>query len=81
MVAFPAIVTNDRLAKARQVARRLSGTSRTSVLRSPHTWIGTVEQICESLELWRERWGVSYWAVPARALPAVTPVIDRLAGR
>jgi probable F420-dependent oxidoreductase len=80
MVAFPAIVTNDRLAKARQVAPAL-GYEPDEVLRSPHAWIGTVEQICESLEQWRERWGVSYWAVPARALPAVTPVIDRLAGR
>ncbi len=80
MVAFPAIVTNDRLAKAREVAPAL-GYEPGEVLRSPHAWIGTVEQICESLELWRERWGVSYWAVPARALPAVAPVIDRLAGR
>jgi probable F420-dependent oxidoreductase len=80
MVAFPAIVTNDRRAKARQVAPAL-GYEPDDVLRSPHAWIGTVEQICESLGQWRERWGVSYWAVPARALPAVTPVIDRLAGR
>ena len=80
MVAFPAVVTNDRSGAARNVAPAL-GYEPEEALRSPHVWIGTVDQICESLEQWRARWGVSYWAVPSRALPAVAPVIERLAGR
>jgi hypothetical protein len=50
-----------------------------AVLTTPHTWIGTVAQICDSLEERRQRWGVSHWVVPARALDAVAPVVARLA--
>lgn len=47
----------------------------------PHAWVGTVDQICEDLERWRERWHVSYWVVHAEDLDGIGPVVDRLAGR
>jgi probable F420-dependent oxidoreductase len=80
MVAFPAIVTTDRTSAAQKVAPAL-GYEPDEAQRSPHVWIGTIDEICASLEQWRERWGISYWVVPARALPAVAPVIERLTGR
>jgi probable F420-dependent oxidoreductase len=80
MVAFPAIVTKERERRAADVAPGI-GLTPAGMLVSPHVWIGTIEQICDSLEERRERWGVSYWVVPATAVQAVAPVVARLAGR
>jgi probable F420-dependent oxidoreductase len=80
MVAFPVIVTNDREQRAAKLADRMHLTP-PAVLMAPHVWIGTVTQICDSLEERRQRWGVSYWVVPASALDAVAPVAARLANR
>jgi probable F420-dependent oxidoreductase len=79
MVASPAIVTGDRETRAAKLADRL-GLAPAEVLVSPHVWLGSVEQICDSLAERRQRWGTSYWAVPATAVDAVAPVVDRLAG-
>jgi probable F420-dependent oxidoreductase len=79
MVAFPAVVTGDRVTRATSFASGL-GLEADEVLVSPHVWIGTVDQICESLSERRERWGVSYWVVPATAVDAIAPVVARLAG-
>jgi hypothetical protein len=48
--------------------------------RAPHAWIGTTAELCDKLQLHRERWGVSSWAVNLNSLPAVASVIERLAG-
>jgi probable F420-dependent oxidoreductase len=80
MNAYPAIVTADREGRAGTVADPL-GLDPAQVLASPHLWLGTIDQLCESLLERRERWGVSYWVVPAPAIDAVAPVIGRLAGR
>ena len=79
MVAHPVVVTRDRQARAERIADS-SGLAPAAVLASPHVWLGTVAQITDSLLERRERWGVSYWAVPASAAEAVAPVVDRLAG-
>lgn len=47
---------------------------------SPHFLVGDTEEMVEALLARRERWGISYLAVPASALDAVAPVIARLAG-
>lgn len=80
MVASPAIITHDRKECAAGIAEGL-GLTPEEVLRSPHVWVGTVGQICDLLAERRERWGVSHWVVPAAAMDAVAPVVDRLAGR
>jgi probable F420-dependent oxidoreductase len=79
MVAFPVVVTSDREARAEAIAERL-GLTPSEALASPHVWIGTLEQIAESLVERRERWGVSYWSVPARSMEAIAPLVDRLVG-
>jgi probable F420-dependent oxidoreductase len=79
MVASPVIATRDREKRAAGLADRL-GLVPAEVLVSPHVWLGTVDQICESLLERRERWAVSYWTVPASALDAAAPVVGRLAG-
>ena len=79
MVAFPLAVTDDAAAAAARIgpAVRLSPDE---VLRSPHIWVGTPAEIVTSLERHRERWGISYWAVPANAIDRVAPVVAQLAG-
>jgi len=79
MVASPVVVTRDREARAEAIAERL-GLTPSEALASPHVWIGTLEQIADSLVERRERWGVSYWSVPARFMEAVAPLVDRLVG-
>jgi probable F420-dependent oxidoreductase len=79
MVAFPVVVTRNREARAEAIAGRL-GLTPSEALASPHVWIGTLEQIADSLVERRERWGVSYWSVPARSMEAVAPLVDRLSG-
>jgi hypothetical protein len=79
MVAFPVAVTHDPEARAEALAEPL-GLRPLEVLSSPHVWLGTLEQIADSIVERRERWGVSYWCVPARSMKAVAPVVDRLAG-
>lgn len=79
MVAFPVIVTNDRTERAERVAANL-GLEPEQVLASPHAWIGSVEQITAALLEYRERWGVSYWAIPAATSAVVAPIVAQLAG-
>ena len=79
MVAFPVVVTRDREARAEAIAERL-GLTPSEALASPHVWIGTLEQIADSLVERRGRWGVSYWSVPARSMEAIAPLVDRLVG-
>ena len=80
MVAFPLAVTNDAAGAAARIAPAVR-LSPEEVLRSPHIWVGTTDEIAASLERHRERWGISYWAVPAHAIDRVAPVIEQLAGR
>lgn len=79
MVAFPLAVTDDAPAAAARIGPAV-GLGPAEVLRSPHIWIGSCEEIAASLEHHRARWGISYWAVPAEALDRVLPVIEQLAG-
>ena len=79
MVAFPVVLTRDREGRAEALAEPL-GLTPSEVLASPHVWIGTLEQIADSLVERRERWGVSYWSVPTRFTEAVAPLVDRLVG-
>ena len=79
MVAYPVVVTKDREERAEGLADRL-GFTPSEVLASPHVWLGTLEQIADSLAVCRERWGVSYWSVPATSMGAIAPLVDRLTG-
>ncbi|HET7487616.1 MAG TPA: TIGR03621 family F420-dependent LLM class oxidoreductase [Acidimicrobiales bacterium] len=47
----------------------------------PMALVGSVDQLCETLERRRELFGFSYWCVPAASAEAFAPVIARLAGR
>jgi probable F420-dependent oxidoreductase len=49
-------------------------------IESPHTFIGTVHQVCEKIRMLRERFGISYVMVRPRSRSAFLPVLERLAG-
>lgn len=47
----------------------------------PIALVGTVDQICETLESRRERWGFSYWVVHEPEMEAFAEVVKRLDGK
>lgn len=47
----------------------------------PHTLIGSVDEICDTLEERRERYGISYVTVGRDALDDFAPVVERLDGK
>jgi probable F420-dependent oxidoreductase len=57
------------------------GLSAEEVLDVPLGLMGTVDQICESLERRRERWGFSYCVIHTPEMEAFAPVVERLAGK
>jgi probable F420-dependent oxidoreductase len=78
-LVFAVVVTDDARETAENMAP-LFGITPEDVLATPHTLIGTVDEICEGLQADRERWGFSYVVVQDAAMEALAPVIDRLAG-
>jgi hypothetical protein len=42
--------------------------------------VGTVDQLVDTLQGHRERWGISYVGISADAMDAFAPVVARLAG-
>lgn len=74
-----AMITDDRHAAAEMLAPAL-GVSPTEALESPHALAGTVEECIETVQSWRERWGISYIGLSYDALDAMAPVVDALAG-
>ena len=69
MVAFPIVVTDDADAAWARVSAA-PGLPVAELQTSPHTLIGSVDEIIDTLELRRERWGISYWSLPVESLDA-----------
>lgn len=80
VTVFVAVVTDDQAAMAERVAPGF-GMSPAEVLDSPHALIGNVDQICESLQARRERYGISYIAFSGDGFERLAPVVARLAGK
>jgi probable F420-dependent oxidoreductase len=76
---FVANITDDRDAMAEAMAPGI-GCEPRDVLEIPHFLIGTVDQIVEDLRARRERFGISYLAIPGEAAEALAPVVERLTG-
>lgn len=73
------VVTDDRDAIAAELAPAF-GLSPAEALGSPHTLVGTVDQIVDDLVARRERFGISAIGVGLDALESLAPVVARLAG-
>ena len=80
MLLFAVIVTDDREGTAENMGP-LFGLSAEEVLDMPLALIGTHDQMAETLQERRERWGFSYIVTQVDAMDALAPVVTRLAGR
>ena len=72
--------TNDARSEAERFTARL-GVSGDDVLDVPVMLIGTVDEMLDRLHARRDRWGLSYFVVPAGAARDFAPVVAHLAGR
>jgi probable F420-dependent oxidoreductase len=80
MIVFDAVVTAHQQQAAQPLAERL-GLSVEQALEIPHRLFGSVEQISNSLQARRERYGVSYISLFEESMEAMAPVVARLAGK
>ena len=78
-LVFECIVTDQRQRVAEEVAQK-RGAPVAHVLNSVHFLIGTVAQITEEVQMWRERCGISYVTVFPQSMDAFAPVVAKLAG-
>ncbi|GLV59210.1 LLM class F420-dependent oxidoreductase [Dictyobacter sp. S3.2.2.5] len=61
--------------------RELTDATVEQVLANPYIMLGTIEQMVERIQLWRERLGVSYLVIRAEYMRAFAPVVTQLAGK
>ncbi|MDH3752455.1 MAG: TIGR03621 family F420-dependent LLM class oxidoreductase [Acidimicrobiia bacterium] len=74
-----AAITDDRDGVALALGPAL-GIEPDEAIESPHALVGTVDECVETLQMWRERWGISYIGWGADACETMAPVVARLAG-
>jgi len=79
ILKFVTIVTDDRDTVAGKVGGAM-GMDAATLLASPHTMVGSAEQIADELVEQRERWQGSYVTVQSDAFEAFAPVVAALAG-
>lgn len=79
IAAYFTMVGIDRSAGLAQLSGAL-GLSAEDIADHPHVLAGSIGEICDQLEARRERYGISYVTVGAKALEDFAPVVARLAG-
>jgi probable F420-dependent oxidoreductase len=70
-------ITADRARVAERVARAVPGLTPVDVLAVPYALVGTVDELVEELDRYRERWGFTSYVVRADAVDLVAPLIER----
>jgi probable F420-dependent oxidoreductase len=76
--------TEDREQAAHLIATTLAAgyqVSTDQILQAPYMLIGSIDQICEDLQVRWERFGISYITVFEHSLEVLVPVVARLAGQ
>jgi probable F420-dependent oxidoreductase len=79
MLVFAVVVTDDAQGTMEMLAP-MFGLDPAEVADYPLAWIGTEDEIVESLQARRERWDVSYLVVQQDAMEATAPIVARLRG-
>ena len=79
MLVFAVVVTDDRKGVAEMMAPAFD-LDPDIVEDYPLAWIGSEDEIVESLQARRDRWDVSYLVVQADAMEAAAPIVARLTG-
>ena len=78
--AYFVAVTDDGDGVAAQMGKNF-GLGAADMRDHPNAFIGTVDEICESMQARRERWGLSYVTIPDPYTAQLTPVVERLTGK
>jgi probable F420-dependent oxidoreductase len=80
---YPVIITEHRKAAAEQFARERKRWKVTGeqVLANPYMFIGTAEELVETLERQREAYDISYLTVLFQDIDVFAPVVARLTGK
>lgn len=76
---FVAVVTDDTDAMAERIAPAY-GMSAADVLESPHVLVGSIDQMAETLQRRRDRYGFSYIAFSGDGFERLAPLVKKLAG-
>ncbi|MEQ8842443.1 MAG: TIGR03621 family F420-dependent LLM class oxidoreductase [Acidimicrobiales bacterium] len=71
--------SDDRAALIESMAPGFALTP-TEAAEMPHVLVGTVDEMCDDIRRWRDRWGISYVTWSADALETMAPVVERLTG-
>ena len=79
VTVFVAVVTDDQQKMAERIAPGF-GMSPEEVLLSPHVLVGSIDQIAETLQERRERYGFSYIAISGDGFEPLAPLVAKLAG-
>ena len=80
LAAYFIAISEDPGEAVAAMARRF-GVSPEVLAEHPHALIGSVSQICDTLEQRRSELGISYVNVAQRSMEPFAPVVARLAGR
>lgn len=73
-------ITDDRQQAAAELGERWEMTT-DEALDCPCALIGTIDQIIETIEERRERFGLSYWTFRGHQMEALAPAVARLSGK
>lgn len=79
ILKFVVMVTDDQATVAEKVGAGM-GMDADTIIASPHTMVGSAEQIIDELVEQRERWQGSYVTVQSDSIDAFAPVVAQLAG-
>jgi len=79
MLVFAVVVTDDAAGTIEAMAP-MFGLDPAEVADYPLAWIGTEDEIVETLQARRERWDASYLVVQGDAMEAAAPIVARLRG-
>ncbi len=80
MVFAAAITDGDPLAPLQPLAAMLN-VAPEALTDSPHVLVGSVQQCVDTVQAWRERWGISYLTIPGDSAAEMAPVVAALANR
>ena len=80
VLAFVAAITDDRQSMAEAIAPGF-GLTAEAALEVPMVVVGTVDEVCETLQARRERYGFSYYVLHVQDIEPFAPVVARLAGK
>lgn len=79
-LVFDVVITDHPESVAEQMAPNW-GTTPEQMLDSVHFLVGTVEQMVETIQMWRERFGISYITVFPGYMETFAPIVARLSGK